>query len=178
MLNYRLVIAAGCVVIGLIFYIFYWNRIIGHLVSLLIRLVAWNQKESSVWVHIGASCQGELRLDANSKYLIGSIHFSLLGGRVSFKDFRYHSSNQTIHVVKGQISWRYWIRVPADEDDLSDARVVGETVGGTHSLIVTLPARDVVLFIIRKVAKTSSLMSRTHILPRSRMVHLQPYSSL
>ncbi|KAI0093075.1 hypothetical protein BDY19DRAFT_882324 [Irpex rosettiformis] len=112
MLSYRLVIAAACVVIGVIFYIFYWNRIIGHLLSLLIRLVAWNHKESSVWVHIG------------------SIHFSLLGGRISFKDLKYHSSNQTIHIVKGQISWRYWIRVPADEDDLSHARVVGENIGG------------------------------------------------
>lgn len=45
------------------------------------------------------------------------------------KDVVYHSSNQTIRIVKGQISWRYWIRVPAGEEDLSHARVMGEDVG-------------------------------------------------
>lgn len=31
--------------------------------------------------------------------------------------------------MKGQISWRYWIRVPAGEEDLSHARVMGEDTG-------------------------------------------------
>ena len=68
---------------------------------------------------------------------IGSIHLSILGGRILIKDFTYHSSNQTIRVVKGQISWRYWIRAPADEDDLSHARVVGEDIGRTLKLHTT-----------------------------------------
>lgn len=59
---------------------------------------------------------------------LGSISFSVLAGRISFKDLRYHSANQTILVVKGQISWRYWIRVPAEEDDLIHARVIGEGI--------------------------------------------------
>ncbi|EMD37359.1 hypothetical protein CERSUDRAFT_114033 [Gelatoporia subvermispora B] len=50
----------------------------------------------------------------------------MLNGRIMFKDVRYHSSNQTIRIVKGQLSWRYWIRKPAEEEDLSHARVVGE----------------------------------------------------
>ncbi|KAI0342100.1 hypothetical protein BDW22DRAFT_1358216 [Trametopsis cervina] len=111
MINYRLVIAAACVAIGLILYLFYWNRFIGFVLGRIIRFVFWNQKESSVWVNIG------------------SIHFSILSGRILLKDFSYHSSNQTIRIVKGQVSWRYWIRAPADEDDLSHARVVGEDVG-------------------------------------------------
>ncbi|KAI0699566.1 hypothetical protein BC835DRAFT_1412549 [Cytidiella melzeri] len=110
-INYRLVIVAACVVISLILYLFYWNRILGYILSLAIRLLAWNQKESSIWVDIG------------------SIHFSILGGRILLKDIRYHSSNQTIRVVKGQLSWRYWIRAPTDENDLSHARVVGESIG-------------------------------------------------
>lgn len=63
----------------------------------------------------------------------GSIHFSILTGRVLFKDLRYHSSNQTIRVVKGQVSWRYWIRRPAAEEDLSHAQVVGEDPKRTSS---------------------------------------------
>lgn len=58
---------------------------------------------------------------------LGSIHFSLLAGRILFKDFAYHSSNQTIRIVKGQIQWRYWIRLPAGEEDINSMR--GEAEG-------------------------------------------------
>lgn len=65
----------------------------------------------------------------------GSIQVSVLAGRILFKDLAYHSSNQTIRVVKGQVSWRYWIRLPAGEQDLSHARVVGEDVGRKFHLL-------------------------------------------
>jgi len=48
----------------------------------------------------------------------GSVHFSLVTGRILLKDVTYHSSNQTIKVVKGQIQWRYWIRRPTSEEDI------------------------------------------------------------
>ena len=70
-----------------------------------------------------------------SRHYLGSIHFSLLSGRILLKDLKYHSSNQSIRVVKGQISWRYWIRAPAGEEDLSHARVVGEDVGSTFGFV-------------------------------------------
>ncbi|KZT11041.1 uncharacterized protein LAESUDRAFT_741340 [Laetiporus sulphureus 93-53] len=108
MLNVVLLVVAICVVVALILYLFFWNRLVALILSLIVRLALWNQDESSVWISIG------------------SIHFSVLMGRIAFKDLRYHSSNQTIRVVKGQISWRYWIRQPVEEEDLSHARVVGE----------------------------------------------------
>ena len=46
------------------------------------------------------------------------MHLSLRAGRLLFKDVRYHSSSQTIKIVKGQISWRYWIRAPTLAEDL------------------------------------------------------------
>ncbi len=49
----------------------------------------------------------------------GSIHFSLITGRILLKDVNYHSSNQTIKIVKGQIEWRYWIRKPMLEQDIA-----------------------------------------------------------
>lgn len=55
MLNYRLLIVSICIVIGLVAYLFYWNRIIGFIIGRLIRLLFWNQGESSVWLDIGAS---------------------------------------------------------------------------------------------------------------------------
>jgi hypothetical protein len=33
-----------------------------------------------------------------------------LSGRILLKDFRYHSSNQSVKVVKVQLRWQYWIR--------------------------------------------------------------------
>ncbi|KAH9930383.1 hypothetical protein B0H21DRAFT_878964 [Amylocystis lapponica] len=108
MLNVVLLVTCICIVVVLILYLFFWNRCLGYLFGLVFRLLYWSQGESSVWLDIG------------------SVHFSILSGRILFKDLRYHSSNQTIRVVKGQLSWRYWIRRPAEEEDLSHARVVGE----------------------------------------------------
>lgn len=67
-------------------------------------------------------------------YFPGSIQFSILAGRILFKDLRYHTSNQTIRLVKGQLSWRYWIRKPTEEDELRHARVGAEDVGRESGL--------------------------------------------
>lgn len=100
MLNQLLLVSCICIIVALILYFFYWNRFLGLLCSLLLRVLYWNQEGSSCWVEIG------------------SIHFSILTGRILLKDFHYHSSNQTIKIVKGQIQWRYWIRRPMTEDEL------------------------------------------------------------
>ncbi|KAK7692730.1 hypothetical protein QCA50_004363 [Cerrena zonata] len=110
MLNVVLLIICICIIIAVISYLFYLNRFVGFLLGLGCRIAFWNSGETSIWVSIG------------------SISFSVLAGRISFKDLRYHSANQTILVVKGQISWRYWIRVPVEEDDLIHARVIGEGI--------------------------------------------------
>jgi hypothetical protein len=134
MLNFKLLVICICIIIALTLYLFYWNRFIGFLISRVLRLFFWSQGKSagSIWVDIGAFCSvitPRIRITRD----IGSIHFSLLAGRILVKDVAYHSSNQTIRMVKGQISWRYWIRVPAGEEDLSQARVVGEDVGSMCS---------------------------------------------
>lgn len=62
-----------------------------------------------------------------------------------FKNFRYHSSNQTIRIVKGQISWRYWIRRPTEEYELSGARVGAEENERTSHVSTVLPRIEVYL---------------------------------
>ncbi|KAG8901896.1 hypothetical protein FRB99_005016 [Tulasnella sp. 403] len=37
------------------------------------------------------------------------LQLSLLAGRIFIKDFRYHSRNQSIRVLKCHITWRYWL---------------------------------------------------------------------
>ena len=48
----------------------------------------------------------------------GSFHVSLLAGRILLKDFRYHSSNQTVKIVKVQLRWQYWIRSLTHSEDI------------------------------------------------------------
>ncbi|RPD53525.1 hypothetical protein L227DRAFT_535889, partial [Lentinus tigrinus ALCF2SS1-6] len=112
MLNVVLLVVCVCIVLVLLFYLFYWNRVFAFIFSLILRLALWNQGESSIWLEFGA------------------IHFSTLAGRILIKDLRYHSSNQTFRIVKFQLSWRYWLRRPAEEEDLSHARVIGEDANG------------------------------------------------
>lgn len=125
MLRIYLLLSCICVLIGSVFYIFYLNRIISGFISLLLRVKYWRKGGSSIWVHIGRFSI-ELDTAAYSRQLPGSIHFSILAGRILLKDVKYHSSNITVKVVTAQISWRYWLRVPATEDDLNNAHVGGE----------------------------------------------------
>ncbi|KAH7874742.1 uncharacterized protein C8R40DRAFT_1171340 [Lentinula edodes] len=106
MLNILLLIACICITIASFLYFFYFNRLIAWFIGLVIRLVYWNDGASSIWLEIG------------------SIHFSILSGRILFKNVRYHSSNQTVKIVKGQVAWRYWIRRPTTEEE------IGMSLGG------------------------------------------------
>ncbi|KAJ7783252.1 hypothetical protein B0H16DRAFT_1877649 [Mycena metata] len=104
-----LLVGCVCLVVALVLYFFYWNRFIAFLLGLGFRVLYWNQGPFSIWLEIG------------------SIHFSILTGRILFKDLRYHSSNQTIKIVRGSIEWRYWIRRPASGDDISPAPAMGDS---------------------------------------------------
>lgn len=55
-------------------------------------------------------------LYAHGEILItGSIQFSPMAGRILFKDLRYHSSNMSIRVLKGHVTWRYWLWLVREE---------------------------------------------------------------
>ncbi|KXN92475.1 Protein CSF1 [Leucoagaricus sp. SymC.cos] len=117
MLDRNLLVTCICIVVALIFCFFYWNRFLGFVLGLVFRLLYWNQEGSSCWVDIGQSivrCYEKICLITGT----GSIHFSLLTGRILLKDVHYHSSNQTVKIVKGQIQWQYWIRRPMTGDEL------------------------------------------------------------
>ncbi|THU95661.1 hypothetical protein K435DRAFT_829044 [Dendrothele bispora CBS 962.96] len=100
MLNTILLIACICIVIASFLYVFYWNRFLAWLLGLLIRLLYWGDSESSIYLQIG------------------SVQFSIISGRVLLKDVHYHSSNQTVKIVKAQVAWRYWVRQPTTEEEI------------------------------------------------------------
>ncbi|KAF1942227.1 hypothetical protein EJ02DRAFT_422311 [Clathrospora elynae] len=90
-----------------IFFLFYFNRLFATVVSYGIRAYTWH---------------------AFNAYIdITSLQISLLGGRIFFKDIRYHGHNETILVHGGHITWNYWLRrvkdagVYADDDVPDDA---------------------------------------------------------
>ncbi|KAI0829807.1 hypothetical protein BC628DRAFT_1477689 [Trametes gibbosa] len=145
MLNVVELIVCVLIIIILVFYFFFWNRFFAFLFSVLVRFALWNQEESSIWIKLG------------------SIHFSLLGGRILIKDLRYHSSNQTFRIVKGQISWRYWLRRPAEEEDLSHARVIGEDTPGEQSPLacrVHISLQGLEWFIYNRTAAFDNIVSQ------------------
>lgn len=53
MLDRLLLISCICIVVALILYFFYWNRILGFLLGLVFRILYWNKEASSCWVQIG-----------------------------------------------------------------------------------------------------------------------------
>ncbi|KAI0743929.1 hypothetical protein C8Q80DRAFT_1355680 [Daedaleopsis nitida] len=148
-LNVVLLIVCVCIVLALLFYLFYWNRLLAFLLSLVLRLALWNQGESSLWLEFGA------------------IHFSTLTGRILIKDLRYHSSNQTFRIVKLQLSWRYWLRQPAEEEDLSHARVIGEEANGKHGsplgCRVHISLQGLEWFMYNRTGAFDNIVSQLHV---------------
>ncbi|KAF9388519.1 hypothetical protein CPB97_000885 [Podila verticillata] len=80
------------VVFVAVFFLFYVSRVFAQLLSKLIRWFTW-------------------------RHLKAYIEFAPLGGRILFKNFRYHSRNQSITVLHGFISFRYWLWNVRTEDE-------------------------------------------------------------
>ncbi|EOD51909.1 putative fermentation associated protein [Neofusicoccum parvum UCRNP2] len=73
-----------------VFFLFYFNRLFATLVSYAIRAYTWHNYRAYIDIQ--------------------SLQISLLGGRVFWKDIRYHGHNQTILIHGGYITWRFWYR--------------------------------------------------------------------
>ncbi|THH20420.1 hypothetical protein EW146_g951 [Bondarzewia mesenterica] len=145
-MDFLFLIVVIIIVIASLLFLFFWNRFLGLLVSVILRLTYWKQGGASIWV------------------TIGSIHFSLLAGRILYKDVYYHSSSQTIRIVKGQVSWRYWIRAPTLEEDLHAHAWDGEGVGGKDafesSCRINIVVEGLEWFIYNRTAAYDNIISQ------------------
>ncbi|KAF1992455.1 hypothetical protein K402DRAFT_458851 [Aulographum hederae CBS 113979] len=83
-----------------IFFLFYFDRLLGTVISYGIRAYTWRKYH--------------LYID------IQALQVSLLGGRVFFKGIRYHGHNETFFVRGGYITWRYWLRKVKDPEILTE----------------------------------------------------------
>jgi hypothetical protein len=157
-INFLLLVELIVVVIAASAFLFYWNRLLGSLVALLIRAFAWRSHSAYV--------------------TIGSLQISPLAGRISFRDIEYHSSNLSVRALHGHITFRYWIfRVRQEADTLSDK------VKRSESLLPYLES-EMFTLLGRAISTGTTADNRSTALPdlcvfgRSGMFCLQPNASL
>ncbi|PLW56731.1 hypothetical protein PCANC_01682 [Puccinia coronata f. sp. avenae] len=119
--NWLFLVESVTLAIVIIFYLFYFNRVLG-------------------WV-VAASCNLYLRkYNFNASVEFEAIQLSLLAGRVLFKNARYHSINQSLRIVKGHLTCRYWYFRTQDMESDAGSR---EGISGSSS---NLPYRWIVAF--------------------------------
>jgi len=74
--------------------------------------------------------------------MIESLQIAPLGGRILFKNLRYHSRNQSITVLHGYISFRYWLwNVRTEDDPIPEDSTSKETGVGKERRILELNKR-------------------------------------
>ncbi|KAH3675457.1 hypothetical protein WICMUC_002746 [Wickerhamomyces mucosus] len=69
--------------------IFYFNRLVGFLLTQLLKYTLWRKKKLRIYIQ--------------------SIKFSLLAGRCTFKNLTIIDKDYTISILHGTLTWRYWI---------------------------------------------------------------------
>ncbi|KAK9694806.1 Macrophage colony-stimulating factor 1 receptor [Basidiobolus ranarum] len=95
------------VVVTVVFLLFLvLNRVFAQILSKIINMYTWKKYRAY--------------------FEIDSLQFSLLGGRVLFKNFRYYSRNQSIFILQGHITFRYWflrVREEKSSETLSESSI-------------------------------------------------------
>ncbi|KAF2870708.1 hypothetical protein BDV95DRAFT_607848 [Massariosphaeria phaeospora] len=86
-----------------VFFLFYFNRLFATLVSYGIRAYTWRAFHAYIDIQ--------------------ALQISLLGGRIFFKDIRYHGHNETILIHGGFITWNYWLRRVRDAEVYSSEQL-------------------------------------------------------
>ncbi|CAO3641247.1 unnamed protein product [Cunninghamella blakesleeana] len=81
-----------CIIIIFValFFLFYFNCIFARIITILVNQYLWRRYEAYI------------QLD--------SVRVTILGARILFKNFRYHSTNESFKIVRGHISIQYWLR--------------------------------------------------------------------
>lgn len=107
---------------------------VGFLVSYIIRAFTWHRYKAYIQVD--------------------SIQVSVLAGRILFKNFRYQSRNQSVYIIKGHITWRYWLRrtrvrensqIKEGTNAKLPCRIFLEIEGGEWFIYNRTPAYDAII---------------------------------
>ncbi|KAG0306223.1 hypothetical protein BGZ98_002777 [Dissophora globulifera] len=97
-----------------VFFLFYVSRVFAQLLSKLIRWFTWRHHKAYIEFE--------------------SLQIAPLGGRILFRNLRYHSRNQSITVLHGFVSFRYWLwNVRTENDPIpEDSTGSKDTGADTH----------------------------------------------
>ncbi|GAA95056.1 uncharacterized protein L969DRAFT_25347 [Mixia osmundae IAM 14324] len=102
-LNWLLLVEFVIAVVLVTFYLFYLNRLAG--------------------VVLGWALNRTIGRRNNARFLFEGVQISPLGGRIAWKDARYQSRNQSLRVLEGNITYRWWLRrTRQDQDSRPDAQ--------------------------------------------------------
>jgi hypothetical protein len=105
--NWLLFGELGVVVIVACAFLLYFNRLFGAVFAWCVRLYTWRKHHAYI--------------------SIGSLQFAPLAGRIAFRNVEYHSSNISVRVLHGHITFRYWsTRVKQEGDAESNNAKRGE----------------------------------------------------
>ncbi|KAI9609212.1 hypothetical protein KEM48_002919 [Puccinia striiformis f. sp. tritici PST-130] len=97
--NWLFLVESVTIAIVVIFYLFYFNRVLGWVFATICNLYF-------------------RKYNYNASVEVEAIQLSLLAGRVLFRNARYHSINQSLRIVKGHLTCRYWyLRTQGMESD-------------------------------------------------------------
>ncbi|KAH9871047.1 hypothetical protein J1614_006621 [Plenodomus biglobosus] len=102
-----------------IFFLFYFNRLFATIIAYGVRAYTWRTFHAYID--------------------ITSLQISLLGGRIFFKDIRYHGHNETILIHGGYITWNYWLRRVKDAAVYTDDEPPPDHVGTRTPTTPTTP---------------------------------------
>lgn len=93
-----------------VWFLFFFNRFFAFLASYALRTYTWHK------YHVHLEFQ--------------ALQFSLLGGRLFFRNLRYQGPNETVVIHDGHLTWRYWLRrVQHVEHDEGKSATRGESLG-------------------------------------------------
>ncbi len=72
-----------------VFFLFYFNRVVGSIISLVLKWLLWRNHKIRIQVQ--------------------SLKISFLGGRIFFKNLTIIGQNEAICAFKGTLTWQYWL---------------------------------------------------------------------
>ncbi|KAG9285770.1 hypothetical protein G9A89_013195 [Geosiphon pyriformis] len=147
------------VVILVLFFLFYSNRVIGQVLSRLISIYTWRKYHSLIEIE--------------------SLQFAPLAGRVLFKNLKYRSRNQSFSILKGHITCRYWLWNVRQESQTNQdnrdtekqlpCRIVCKVDGFEWFIYNRTPAYDALLSSIdKRTMQTSDIENSSGIIQSNR----------
>lgn len=152
------------VLLSTVWFLFFFNRFFAGLASYVLRTYTWHK------YHVHLEFQ--------------ALQFSLLGGRLFFRNLRYHGPNETVVIHDGHLTWRYWLRrvqhvecgetqpvtqgqgfKPSPTINGQAAGSTGEEVGGDHvpqnlPCRISIEVRGIEWYVYNRSAAYESILSK------------------